>query len=327
MQRFRRSGPLVCNLAAVLIGLGLLGTGLLGTVAQAADPVFPPASRVGIAPPENFVPSATFPGFQHNDKQAQIVVGELPGYAYDNLDKEISAEIERNPAAPRRQGISLKDGARGFVLKGMQSSPQGEVLKWTLVANAHDVTALVTALIPEVLKDVATEAVILESFSTLTIRAAVPVEEQLSVLPFSMRDLGGFRIVRVQPGMAAMLTDGPDNALEASSQPLILVSLTRADNAPELPQRDGFARRLIGDVPGLKDMRVLRSEPLRVANQQGHELLLEAKDAKTGVDLNVVQWLRFGAGTLMRIVGISRKDSWDDTYRRFRQVRDGIGSR
>lgn len=322
MQRSRRSALLVCTLAASLLGLGALST-----TARAADPIFPPASRVGIVPPENFVPSTTFPGFQHNDKQAQIVIGELPGYAYDNLDKEITAEIERNPATPRRQGIALKDGSRGFVLKGMQSSPQGEVMKWTLVATGHDVTALVTALIPEVLKDVATEAVILESFSTLAIRASVPVEEQLSVLPFSMRDLGGFRIVRVQPGMAAMLTDGPDNMLEAASQPLLLVSLARADNAPELPQRDGFARRLFGDTPGLKDMRVLRSEPLRIANQQGHELLIEAKDAKTGVDLSAVQWLRFGTGTLMRIVGISRKDSWDATYRRFRQVRDGLGPR
>jgi hypothetical protein len=70
---------------------------------------------------------------------------------------------------------------------------------------------------------------------------------------------------------------------------------------------------------------VTRSEPLRIANQQGHEVIVEAKDAKTGADVTAVQWLRFGSGTLLRILAISRKDAWDANYPRFRHLRDGIG--
>ena len=89
--------------------------------------------------------------------------------------------------------------------------------------------------------------------------------------------------------------------------------------------RDGMARRLMGETPGLKDMKMIRSGGLRIANQQGHEILVEAKDAKSGTEVQAVQWLRFGSGTLLRIVGVARKDGWDATFARFRKVRDGVG--
>jgi hypothetical protein len=41
----------------------------------------------------------------------------------------------------------------------------------------------------------------------------------------------------------------------------------------------------------------------------------------------VVQWLRFGGGGYMQIVGIARADAWKDAYPRFRSVRDGIEGR
>lgn len=322
MPRFFRLRTAAPWLVAIFLGAGAL----VPTAAGAAEPVFPPASRIGLVPPPNFVLSANFPGFTHNDKQANILMAELPGYAYDNIEKEIAGELQRNPAAANRRDVPVKDG-RGFVLKGTQTSPQGPLLKWTMVANAQNVTAVVTALIPEAVQEAASEQAILDSFASLTVRASVPVEEQLAALPFAMHDLAGFRIVRVQPGQAAMLTDGPSDAVEAIEQPLLVVSLGAAGTAPPLAERDGIARRMIGETPGLKDMKVVRSEPLRIANQQGHEILIEAKDAKTGTEVNAVQWLRFGSGTLLRIVGVARKDTWDSNFRRFRQVRDGLGSR
>jgi hypothetical protein len=258
---------------------------------------------------------------------ASILVAELPGYTYESIDKDTATELQKNPAVGARRAIELKNGGRGFVVKQVQPSPQGDVLKWTLVANANDVTALVTAIIPEAVKEAASEQSILAAFATLAIRASVPVDEQLSVLPFRMNDLAGFRIVRVQPGAAAMLTDGPKDAIEAVEQPLLLVSIAAAGTPPPPAERDSFARRMIGEMPGMKDMRVLRSEPMRIANQQGYEVLIEAKDMKTGTDLNAVQWVRFGSGTLMRIFAVSRKDTWHDMFDRFRKVRDGIGPR
>ena len=38
----------------------------------------------------------------------------------------------------------------------------------------------------------------------------------------------------------------------------------------------------------------------------------------------VAQWLRFGGGGFLRVVGVGRKDDWDALFTRFRAVRDGI---
>jgi hypothetical protein len=310
-------GPAVLAMAA---GAALL---VAASYARAADPVFPPASRIGLAPPPGFVVSSNFLGFQHSDKQATILMAELPNYAFETIEKEVAAELKKDQTPATRTDVTFKEG-RGFVLFAKPSSPQGPVLKWTMVANVGSATAIVTVLIPEAVQDVASDQAVRDSLASLAVRT-VPIDEQLSALPFALNQLAGFRLVRVQPGNAAMLTDGPKDGVEATEQPLLLISLVHAPNHPQPAERDGFARRLLGDVPGLKDVRVTRSEPLRVAGQQGYEILVEAKDAKTDQEINAVQWLRFGSGTLMRVVGIARKDVWADTFRRFREVRDGLG--
>jgi hypothetical protein len=311
------------------LALVLVAAAISNTPARAVEIVFPPASRIGLVPPIGFVPSAQFPGFQHNDKQGSILVVELPGYAFETLDKDVTAEMAKGPSPSAgpidRTPIELKDGGHGFVLFGRPGGPQGPMLKWTMVAQVKNVTAVVTAVIPEAVQEIVSDPVIRESFATLTVRDSVPLEENLAVLPFSLNQLAGFRIVRVQPGNAAMLTDGPNDAVEATEQPLLFISIIPAPSQPQPEERDGVARRLLSEIPGLKDVRVTRSEPLRIANQQGYETLLEAKDAKTGTDVNAVQWLRFGSGTFLRMVGITRGDAWQKVYPRLREIRDGIG--
>jgi hypothetical protein len=297
--------------------------------ASAADPIFPAASRIGLVPPPGFVADRSFPGFRHGDKAASILVAELPDQAFATIEKQIAADLEKDAGTPvTRTDIALKDGATGFVLHGRPNSAQGPVLRWTLIAHVGKITAVVTAIVPEQIQDVASDEAIRASFATLTVRPDVPAQEQLAVLPFAMRDLGGFRIVRVAPGNAAVLTEGERDVIEIAEQPLLMIAIAPSQSMQTQPnERESIARRLFGDITGLKDVRVKRSEPLRVAGQQGHELMAEAKDAKSDVGVTSVQWLRFGAGTLLRIVAIARTDRWDEMYPRFRKVRDGIGSK
>jgi hypothetical protein len=301
-------------------------SGPLAFDAHAAETIFPAASRVGIVPPPGFVPGPNIPGFRHNDKAASILIAELPGAVFDTIEKQVTADLQKDAQVPvTRTDVTLKDGGSGFILYGRPTGPQGPVLRWTMIAHVGSVTAVVTAIIPEQVQDVASDDAIRASFATLTVRPSVPVDEQLSVLPFAMHDLGGFRIVRVEPGSAAVLTDGPKDVINVAEQPLLLIAIAPAKMQPPPNERDALARRLFGELSGLKDIRLTRSEPLRVAGQQGHEIIVEAKDTKTETDVTAVQWLRFGAGTLLRMVGIARKDDWPALYARFRQVRDGIG--
>lgn len=311
----------------VLAALAVLVIAAAPVAAQDGGAVFPPTLRVGLVPPPNFVVNPALPGFRHVEARAEIRVAELPGYAYETLVKQIDAELTKETPTAERHPISLGEGITGVLVRTAQTSPQGPILQWTLIARSEEVTALVTALIPEAIQEVAPEAAVMASLASLTFRASVPVAEQLDALPFALRDLAGYRIVRVQPGAAVMLTEGDQDAIRESEQPMLLISIAPAPSMPRPEEREGLARRLIGETPGLKELRVQRSEPLRIGGQQGHELLLEGKDAEGDHTVSMVQWLRFGAGAIMRIVGIVRKEDWEEHYPRFRTVRDGIGPR
>jgi hypothetical protein len=66
------------------------------------------------------------------------------------------------------------------------------------------------------------------------------------------------------------------------------------------------------------------SEPLRIDNQSGYQTMAEAKDTRTGADVRVVQWLRFGGGGYLQMVGIAGADSWTGVLTRLRAVRDSV---
>jgi hypothetical protein len=74
-------------------------------------------------------------------------------------------------------------------------------------------------------------------------------------------------------------------------------------------------------------MRIVRSEPVRIGNAQGFEIVAESQDRSAGDDLMVVQWLRFGTNGFVQMFGMARKDHWADAFPRMRAVRDGVAQR
>src|SRR5688500_909312 len=55
-----------------------LGLILSAQAAFAAEPVFPPASRIGIVPPADMMVSRRFSGFENEEKAAAINFVEMP---------------------------------------------------------------------------------------------------------------------------------------------------------------------------------------------------------------------------------------------------------
>jgi type IV secretory pathway TrbD component len=183
--------------------------------------------------------------------------------------------------------------------------------------------------VPDAAKALYPDAAIRAALATLVIRSTVPIEEQLGLVPFKVDELAGFRVTGVLPGRAVMLSDAPADRggpPEAATEPHIFVAIAPGGPAQN-SERDNFARELLATFPNLKEIRVVSSEPLRMGGQQGHQILANAKDAAGAATLTVVQWLRFGGGAYMQMVGIARTDAWKDAYPRFRSVRDGIEPR
>jgi hypothetical protein len=79
-----------------------------------------------------------------------------------------------------------------------------------------------------------------------------------------------------------------------------------------------------GQIVGIKDVQITMSEPLRIGGQSGFQTTAQAKDMKTGDDIMVAQWLRFGTGGFMQMIGMAKAGVWTTALTRLRAVRDGI---
>ncbi len=79
-----------------------------------------------------------------------------------------------------------------------------------------------------------------------------------------------------------------------------------------------------GQIVGIKDVQITMSEPLRLGGQSGFQTTAQAKDMKTGDDIMVAQWLRFGTGGFMQMIGMAKANVWTTALTRLRAVRDGI---
>jgi hypothetical protein len=98
----------------------------------------------------------------------------------------------------------------------------------------------------------------------------------------------------------------------------------RSVEAPEPAERERFAQRLLAGFLNRPTARIINSEPLRIGGTAGHQIVALTIDDKTGDELAMVQWLRFGPG-VVQMFGMARRDRWEDAFSRMRAVRDGFG--
>jgi len=324
--RWRGAAP---TAAGVCLGLTLLIALMLPIQgAAAADAIFPTGSRLGLVPPAGMVPSRTFQGFEEPGTKAAIVLTTLPANAYEQLAKSMVPEAMKKEGieVERREPVELPSG-KGFVLSGRQTIEKERYRKWLLIASADDVTALVNVQVPEQAANYSEEAV-RAAFATLAVRPHIPETELLALIPFSIRELAGFHIEDVLPGRAIVLVDPASQTADgagATAKGRMFISALPG-GPEEAADRGNFARVAFGQIVGIKDVQLQDAGPLRIASQPGYQTLAKAKDAGTGADVMVVQWLRFGSGGFLRMIGIARADAWPEMFGRLRAVRDSVAA-
>jgi hypothetical protein len=297
-----------------------------------AAPVFPTGSRIGLAPPAGMTGSKTFPGFVDSERNSGIIINELPPGAYADIQKSFSNDElkKRGVTVEKRETLQLGIG-QGDLIVGTQLAPDKTLYrKWLLMVPMADFTALITAQAP-VQGSPYSDAVVRAAFATLAVRAKVPEEEFLSLLPFKIGDLAGFHIGNIIPGRAVLLIDAPKNPHMVVTEGLpeyefdARFIVTAGPGAPSgTDDRANFARTAFNTIQGIKDIQFTMAEPVRINSQEGFETVASAKDVSTGAPLRVIQWLRFGGNAFLQMVGISRADIWNEELTRMRTLRDSI---
>ena len=167
----------------------LFAVTVLALPAQAADPVYPLGSRIGLVPPDGMVASTEFSGFADQAKDAVILLAVLPAEAFSQVEKTMDADALKKEGITldKREPLQLGVG-KAFLFTGREVAEKTHYRKWLLVAAMNDLTALVNVQAPE--SSVYSEQVVRAALMTLSLRATIPDAEQLSLLPFTVGELG-----------------------------------------------------------------------------------------------------------------------------------------
>lgn len=317
--------------AVVMLAASLV-LALSAFTATAAEPEFPTGSRLGLVPPAGMVAAKTFPGFADTDKKAAILITALPGGSYAEMEKTLALDAlkKQGITATKRETLQLPVG-NAVLVTGTQVAPDKTTYrKWLLLVDAHGVTGIVSVQVPQQNKTYS-DAVVRAALNTLALRANVPESELLTMLPFTVGDLAGFRVANVIPGRALLLIDKPDYPHMVVTQDFpeylydarcTIVAVPGSSSDKEA--RANFARAAFASIGGIKEVQITMAEPVRLDHQDGFETVAHAKDANSGADLMVVQWLRFAGGSSLQMVGIARAAIWEDELARLRIMRDSI---
>ena len=291
--------------------------------ALAADTVFPAGVRVGITPLVGLVGARTFVGFETEDHGVKVLMAELPPEAYN----EVVTAFKANPAGTngiKPESIETSAGVAYYTAENARNGATS-VRRYSMILPGGAFSGYIAVQVPENASRIYTDDAIRQMFASAAVRKQVPVEEQLGLLPFKISELGDFKNVRtLAVGSAVLLADGEENS-SVEVTPFMVLSLM--GSAPAQPDDRGrFAQEAAISIPGVREARMTMSEAVRIEGMPGYETRIDGISGKD-TPVTVVQWLRFGGPTTLRIIGSAPRDQWAKAFPRFRTVRDGIQPR
>ena len=292
--------------------------------AFAADPVFPPGMRVGLTPLVGLSRAKSFVGFETEDQGVKVLITELPAAAYD----EVMNAFKANPAGSggvKPESIETSAGLAYYTAENARDGATN-VRRYSMILPGGSFSGYVAVQVPENAAKIYTDDAVRQMFASAAIRKEVPVEEQLGLLPFKLRELSDFKNIRtLSPGAAVILADG-EEASGFEIAPFMVIGLI--GSMPSQPDDRGrFAQQTATTIPGVRDGHITMSEPIRIDGNPGYETRIDATSGKDNTPVTIVQWLRFGAQNTLRIIGSAPREAWPKAFPRFRAVRDGIQPR
>lgn len=272
-----------------------------------AETVFIPGKTVGLTPPGGFELSDKFSGLVHTESGSSFLLVELQAGSYEDLKTGMTAE---RLAA---QGITVASsdpitiaGSDGIIIRGTQKADEREIKKWILLLGTKDASVLLTA--QDLSGDTLDDATVMAAFNSIKLRPPASIEEQVSKLPFTIGDLGEFRVVRTMAGSGALLTRGPKDVIDDQSQPVVVILRPLSQPFPTSVFPADLAEQLLRSVRSVEITGVNETVEATVAGADGYETTANALDSKLENQLVLAQWLRLDSGQQMRVLAILPED-------------------
>ncbi len=298
---------------------------VLGGSAGAAEVVYLPGLRIGLAPLSGLAPAKTFTGLETANDAVKVLMTELPAAAY----AEVESTLKANPAGQglvKPEPLETAAGKAFYTVENAKVGPDN-VRRYSMILPGGTFSGYVAVQVAEAAGATFSDDAIRGMLATVAVRSEVPVDEQLGMMPFKVSELSGFKTVKMlAPGAAILIADAGGETLIESAPFMIIGTIAGVPERPD--ERARFAQQAVAEIPGLRDGKLTMSEPVRIDGAPGFETRVDAISGKDSTPVTVVQWLRFGGGGgALRIVASTPRDQWPAAFPRFRAVRDGLQSR
>lgn len=300
------------------------GLAVAMAAAHAADPIFPPGARIGMTPLVGLAPAKAFTGFESEDQTVKVLIAELPQAAYG----EVMNAFKTNPAlanGPKPESLETGAGTAYYTVENAKSAA-GAIRHYAMILQGGTFSGYVDVQVPENATRIYSDDAVRRMFTSAVIRKEVPVAEQLALMPFKVSELGDFKNVRALGATGALLLADGDETKGFEIAPFMVIGLMAASPA-QTDDRARFAEQAARAIPGMHSGRITMSEPVRIDGMAGYETRIDATSGRDDTPVTLVQWLRFGNGGSLRIIGSAPRDQWEKAFPRFRAVRDGIEPR
>jgi hypothetical protein len=295
---------LVRHAAGAMLG-ALLLTQPVGAT-RAAEPVFPGAAAVGLAPPAGMTAAQGFAGFEH-PSGASILVAEMPAAAWPQLLAGFTPERLRATGlqvSGEPETLELA-GGEARIWRGTQRAHGQSFARWVALARSETLTALVTVQVPESAAADLPPSSVEAALRSIVFRAPRGVAEQMAELPYQVGDLAGFRPVRVVAGHGTLLTDGPLDVDPAGDQPTVIIAPSVGPAPVPEAEQAAFARRALGQFAGLQDLSIVEEQQQQRGAANVVRIRADAVDSRTGRRMHVMQTVLFDGGRYLRVVGVA----------------------
>ncbi len=300
--------------------LGLAATSTVAAQAQVAgEAVAPPGSRLAIVPPEGFVPSDYFAGFENPELGASILFGEVPPVAYAQLRGGFS------PEALAARGLTMQsyeelNGTpfRGALITAEQSAAGVRYRKWLVVIVDPALTGIVTFTVPEAAVAQLGEATI--RASALSLRTVEASVDPVDALGFTPIETERFRIANAQAGNTVLYAETP---APKEGEKVIFVISASFQHMPTASLWD-YSDALINSIDAVEVVGTDQEKLIEVDDLSGYETVSRCRYRDSGQPCALFHTVALDEQRYFRFVGIVPGEDIGGYLSEFRTLTTGF---
>ena len=268
-------------------------------------------TKCSIIPPNGFVTSTTFSGFQNDDKGASIMINEIPAPYQQLIDGFTASALKtRGMTLVSKKTIDFHNSkATLFIVT--QPANGTTYLKQILVFGDTKGTVLVNGIYPEASKDIELEV---EQALLSTVYTETQMENPLEAAMFTIdtKDTD-FKVIKYLSGMLLYSTDGKI----PTEKPTLIVG-NSIDKLPTNQSQSQFASDRLKKLPKGELSIIKSSKEITIDNLKGYEIVAEGKSKDNLTELTYQVILFNDKDDYFIILGQTKEDfqKYVDTFKK-----------